>query len=68
MKNIFLPSEQNPNVLSHKLNYDAQKACDNAAIKVEDLIERSKEEFRIEFADKKSQQKQKEVMNNEQMI
>lgn len=41
--------------MSHKLNYDAQKACDNAAIRVEDLIERSKEEFRIEFTDKKSQ-------------
>ena len=54
--------------MSHKLNYDAQKACDNAAIRVEDLIERSKEEFTIKFTDKKSHQKQKEVVNNEQMI
>jgi len=45
MKNVFLPDEDNPNQLSCNLNYDAQKACEKAAIRIDDLIERTKEEF-----------------------
>ena len=47
MKNIFLPSEQNPSYLSNKLNYDAQRACEKAAIRVDDLLEKTKEDFYI---------------------
>ena len=47
MKQVFLPLEENPNYLSDRLNYDAQKACYRAGIRVDDLVEKNKEDFYI---------------------
>jgi hypothetical protein len=42
-----LPSDENPSYLSDRLNYDAKKACNRAGIRVDDLIEKNKEDFYI---------------------
>ena len=49
MKNIFLPSETTNNGYSNKLNYDAQKAIERVNIKLSEIIEKSPEEFMVNY-------------------